>query len=864
MFRQRHRRPWLFWAAIAACQCVRMPSERWEHQLAVRVDQPRAQIEVGGPYVGIEAHHCSPTLSRISFFYPVANSIDNSEDYWQRDRSQVLLIAARVGREHPHLLGQSPLPSTLTPYGVTFFSQAEAWNLSVSFAFCRSAPAMVASFELVNTLPRPEWFELRTHLEGSLRTSHSYRRKELAWSEYWDEEATVFLTHDDQETGPAQIFVSNGAARPSAFTTDAAELACQASGPASTWLDCLESLSGTLLEPGRPAAPVVALLYRKRLQPHESLRVVQLIGSCRPDEGKELVRQLRRTYPEQVAAYRRFVLEKAFRDTRLLFADESLLHSAQWAKAVMAANAHFLAGRILPMPCPAEYNFFFTHDALLTDMARCLVDIAAVKEELEFIATLADSLGTIPHAYYWRDGRFVTEHAGADNWNHLWFIMVTARYWRHSADLATLHRLFPLVRRSLHLVLTHLHPDGTIWAYRPDWWDIGSNYGPRAYMTILTATALREYLPLAMAVGKHESLAQYEMLASRLQDALNDRLWDQQAGFLTNYLEDGSQDPHFYIGSLLAVHWGLLPKERAELLVRSARNHLADPALGVLNASPVDFHLWITRLWFQGNEAGEPYRYLNGGIWAHGNAWYALALRGVGAAQEAFNFLKTTMTVAGVAASPHGQPAMYEYRYSNPTDTLRYGEIDKPQFLWAAGWYLYSLYTLFGVTENQWNVMLDPFLPKGESSFTAELFVRGRKVTVTIRGQGPLIRRILFDGIPYPSAVVPSTCPLRKGVEVELGPPLGPYVARSNSTVVSAALAQRAQRLRIRLKAFAEHKNTTEIVSPWPAQEVLVNGGSPVDWQCTRLGQAFRVTFSFQHRAEEETVDVLFQGQRTK
>lgn len=290
----------------------------------------------------------------------------------------------------------------------------------------------------------------------------------------------MFLTHDDPETGPAQIFGSNGAAPPSSFTTEAAELACQASAPASAWLDCLESLSGTLLEPGRPAAPVVALLYRKQPQPRESLRVVQLIGSCRADEGKELVRQLRRTYPEQVTAYRGFVLEKAFRDTKLLFADESLMQSAQWAKAVMAANAHFLAGRILPTPCPAEYNFFFTHDALLTDMARCLVDIVALKEELEFIATLADSLGTVPHAHYWRDGPFVTQHAGADNWNHLWFVIVAARYRRHSAHLATVRRLFPLVKRCLRLVLTHLHPDGAIWAYRPNWWDIGSNYGPRA------------------------------------------------------------------------------------------------------------------------------------------------------------------------------------------------------------------------------------------------------------------------------------------------------------------------------------------------------------------------------------------------
>jgi len=44
-----------------------------------------AKIEVGSPYVGMEFHHSFPVPQRISFYYPVANSIDLSTDYWKRD-----------------------------------------------------------------------------------------------------------------------------------------------------------------------------------------------------------------------------------------------------------------------------------------------------------------------------------------------------------------------------------------------------------------------------------------------------------------------------------------------------------------------------------------------------------------------------------------------------------------------------------------------------------------------------------------------------------------------------------------------------------------------------------------------------------
>ena len=56
-----------------------------------------AKIEVGGPFAGIELHHSSPLLQRISFFYPVANSLDESTDYWKRDTSFIMQLGLKTG-----------------------------------------------------------------------------------------------------------------------------------------------------------------------------------------------------------------------------------------------------------------------------------------------------------------------------------------------------------------------------------------------------------------------------------------------------------------------------------------------------------------------------------------------------------------------------------------------------------------------------------------------------------------------------------------------------------------------------------------------------------------------------------------------
>jgi hypothetical protein len=225
------------------------------------------------------------------------------------------------------------------------------------------------------------------------------------------------------------------------------------------------------------------------------------------------------------------------------------------------------------MPCPAEYNFYFTHDVLMTDLAAVNFDLPRVKDDLLFVRSRAAS-DIIPHAYYWRDDGFKTELCTPDNWNHFWFILLTGSYLRHSSDDSTVKLLYPLVTKSVEELLTQVKPDHLMYAFRPDWWDLGHIEGPRAYTTILMIRSLREYCYVSSFLNRQTpKLAEYERLADQMQEALNAKLWDEKMAYLINYNGE-AKDDHYYMGSLLAGAYGLLDSLRTERLIATAGTQL--------------------------------------------------------------------------------------------------------------------------------------------------------------------------------------------------------------------------------------------------------------------------------------------------
>ncbi len=809
------------------------------------------QVEVGGRFVGAEFHRSHPLPSRISFFYPVANSIDVSTDYWKREDSQPMVVGIQTNDGPKHWLGKEPWAYTLSPHKVKFEREEVGVMYSMRYEFCLNEPAMVFTLRIKNTSAKPATISAYTHLRLSLRTCQTFARKDSALTEF-DTSSNAVLAHfDDLDTQHATCFVQNVGAKPTQWTTSSEELVVSDSGY-SRWMTSSARLQGRTFPSGQKGIPVAAFVYERTLQPNDSLEVVEVIGSCRNDEAKERLNHLNLSWHNEIAAYDDFVRQKEQKDASFTTGDAWLDRSAVWAKAILATNAHYLNEHIVPMPCPAEYNFFFTHDVLMTNLAAVNFDLPRVKKDLLYIASLAKD-GIIPHAYYWRDDGFKTEYCTPDNWNHLWFVLVGASYLRHSMDASTAAVLYPLVKKSLEEILKQKKN-----AFRPDWWDIGHVEGPRSYITILTIRALRDFVYLSAMLKKDSILIEYERLADAMQKALHEKLWDTNAKYLMNW--NGEQkDTHYYMGSLLAPAFGLLSDDKAGELVATATKELVAPGIGVRAAMPADFHTKesIAFFKFAGDEAGQPFYYINGGAWPHNNAWYALALKNVGRVDDAVQFVKTTMTLDGVARSPMGIPAMYEYRYSDAS-SREFGKIDKPSFLWAGGFYLYTLYQLFGVKENEWNVSFAGALPSTSDSASYSLTV-GKLKDVSVSGKGKYLQVCRIDGKALPSFVLPRDAQAASKIEVKFGNPATPYLERVNATLRSIQWNRSTNRLTMRLSSFANHQTVAHMIASTRPRMALLDGKTLSSIESMRLPDGhYEVTATFEASHVTQTLEVQF------
>lgn len=803
--------------------CMNSPQSKSD--LTVHFDGD-AKLEVGGPYVGVSFHHSCMIPQRISFFYPVANSIDHSHDYWTRDSSFVADWKLKIGDSPAIEIGKEPAEFDLTPHSVVFHDNGEGYSVKADYRFCQEKPAMVLSIRIVNNATESQIFQFETQLRTSIRTCHTFRWIEQADMEIDDN--TIYSNFMESDADSAVVFVANAGELPKECAT------ADGSQP-----------------------PFAKFLYMKELHSGESLNIVQIIGSSKPGESKTIVEYLRKNYPVDIERYEKFINQQALEKSVLKTGSPETDHSVAYAKAVLAANAHYLDGEIVPMPCPAEYNFYFTHDVLVTDLAAVNFDLERVKRDLDYIIRYADENHIIPHAYYWKDGKYVTEFASSDNWNNFWFVQVAAKYLRHSGDREFLERLYPFITKSIERSLLTLGDDNLMWSYRPDWWDIGHNYGPRTYMTILAIKSLRDYIYIATALDQNtEIVAKHRKLADAMQTALVKKLWHEDMNFLVNYHNDGTLDEHYYIGSLLATHYGLLDEDKCDRLVETATVKMLDPKVGIYNAFPMDFEKWGDFMQFVGNEAGAKYYYFNGGVWPQGNAWYAMALMANGERQAAAEFIEKTMSLHGIMHGPNGQPAYYEVRNANKENPTEYGSVDKPQFLWAGAWYLNCLYQLYGVRENDWNIALQPFLPKENSCCTFTLTVGGEPLLVNIENRGATIEQILYDGKPVASAVFPERLPKLRRVIITLGKPQYPYLYETGAILESCSWTN--QRLTISLRACPGHSHQTVIIAPTEPTAVSVNGRDFPKCELVNHNQFKEIRLEVSHTTEKVELQLVF------
>ena len=280
-----------------------------------------------------------------------------------------------------------PFSYELTPYSVHFSRKDSEKTVRVSYEFCKNKSAMVLKIHLTNNSQKLENFEFYTQLVTSIKTSHTYALQDSARTSY--EQSTVYVHHPGKDTADTVIYVSNAGTLPQSFTTNAATLK-------NWWQEQDYQLPGETIRDRKGGASIAAFIYQKSLLPQETLTIVQIIGAAKWGEQKETVAYLQKHFQTEINLLQAELLARIAKQATIVSGDSDLDHTAKWAKLMIASLDHYLDDNFVPMPCPAQYNFFFTHDVLVTDLAMVNFDLPRVKRDLEFIAGHASKQGIIP------------------------------------------------------------------------------------------------------------------------------------------------------------------------------------------------------------------------------------------------------------------------------------------------------------------------------------------------------------------------------------------------------------------------------------------------------------------------------------
>ena len=264
------------------------------------------QIEVGGPYVGIEIHKSFPLLNRISFYYPVANSIDISEDYWKRENFRVMSVGLKVGDSPKRFLKNQVYNISQTPYSVCFDGYDSDTEIKISYEFCKNEPAMVITYKLTNTSEIEKEYEVYTRLETTLRTSHTYKIIDSGYTEYQKNGSIIRINYPFTETGNAQVFLMNCGLQPSSFTAKNEENN-RFKNLDDWWLNTNSPLPGKLINKENLSKPVAAFIYKQILSPKSTIKIVQIVGSSLISEAEEKTEYLLENYQKEVDEYKNYI-----------------------------------------------------------------------------------------------------------------------------------------------------------------------------------------------------------------------------------------------------------------------------------------------------------------------------------------------------------------------------------------------------------------------------------------------------------------------------------------------------------------------------------------------------------------------------
>jgi hypothetical protein len=165
---------------------------------------------------------------------------------------------------------------------------------------------------------------------------------------------------------------------------------------------------------------------------------------------------------------------------------------------------------------------------------------------------------------------------------------------------------------------------------------------------------------------------------------------------------------------------------------------------------------------------------------------------------------------------------MYEYRSSNP-NSLAFGTIDKPSFLWAGGMYLQVLYRLFAVDENEWNIGIRDQLPSQCDSVSCTLTFGGMR-KLLIHGTSDKPGMLNADGTIVASRILPLDLSSKSRWESSRGRQSEPILSVANAIVYTVNYDPATNRISCDVSSFDGHTTTLKFVSKDTPRRCTVDG----------------------------------------
>jgi hypothetical protein len=149
---------------------------------------------------------------------------------------------------------------------------------------------------------------------------------------------------------------------------------------------------------------------------------------------------------------------------------------------------------------------------------------------------------------------------GSDTY-HLWTLIGSANYYQYSHDKAWLAGEWANYQKAMAYSLAKVGADGLMTVTGTADWARGDQGGENLWANGLLYQALSTGAGLATVQGDPVSAARWSTAATAVKDAVNTRLWDNDAG---QYRDNPGSSLHPQDGNSVAVWFGLAPADRAQ------------------------------------------------------------------------------------------------------------------------------------------------------------------------------------------------------------------------------------------------------------------------------------------------------------